>query len=133
MPVVFLADDDAALRRLVRLLLVQDGHEVLDVGDGLALTRRLDEAFARGAPPDLILSDHAMPGATGLEVLTALGKRGAWEPFVLMSGALDEALVTEAFRLGADAVLAKPFDGRRLSAVVRAVLERRSGRGFRAS
>jgi CheY-like chemotaxis protein len=64
---MLLIDDSEDIRALVRLLLTADGHEVLDAesgAQGLELARR--------HRPDLILTDMAMPGLSGWDLIRAL-------------------------------------------------------------
>ena len=60
-------EDDAANRLLVRKLLQNAGHEVIDAVDGLEGVR-----LAVGDPPDLVLVDINIPGLDGFEVTLRL-------------------------------------------------------------
>jgi CheY-like chemotaxis protein len=60
---LLLADDQEALRRLLRLTLATSGVEILEASDGEQALQ-----LARSARPDLILLDWNMPGMPGLEV-----------------------------------------------------------------
>ena len=64
---VLVVDDDAAVRRLVALVLVRDGFEVTAAEDG-----RDAIALSRRRPFDVLLLDVQMPGMDGWEVLAAL-------------------------------------------------------------
>lgn len=120
---VFVAEDHALLRRAIKVALERDGYEVIEAQDGEELIQLLHEAALAGdPPPDLIVSDQGMPRATGLDVLNGL-REAQWPlPFVLMSGSLDPRVEAEAYRLGARAILEKPFDLRALRSVVREAL-----------
>ena len=61
---VLLIDDDSSLREVVKFILTDAGHEVLEAADGDEGVR-LFEAEA----PDLVLTDMRMPGRDGLEIL----------------------------------------------------------------
>jgi DNA-binding response OmpR family regulator len=60
--------------------------------------------------PDALVLDVRMPGTSGVDVLTELRAAGWQTPVILISGFGDEALRASALRLGAAAVLEKPFD-----------------------
>lgn len=122
-PRVLLAEDHALLRKAIRVALERDGFDVVEAQDGAELIQALQASVTRGDPtPDLILSDQAMPGVTGLEILHGL-REAQWPlPFVLMSGTLDARMEAEAYRLGARAVLEKPFDLAELRRIVREAL-----------
>jgi DNA-binding response OmpR family regulator len=104
---VLVADDEDDIRALVCLAVAKAGCTVIDsVADG---TTALATALAD--VPDLAVLDVSMPGATGLEVCTALRADPATEGIgilLLSAGAsLDD--VTRGLAAGADAYLAKPF------------------------
>jgi CheY-like chemotaxis protein len=104
-PRVFVVDDQPFVRLAVRMALVREGYDVVELADGQALL----DALATTRAPDLILSDECMPRLRGLEALARLRRDGVEVPFVLMSGSLDQELAAEARRLGATALLPKPF------------------------
>lgn len=112
---VLVIDDDPLILDFVRILLEDEGHEVVaqESGDG-AVER------ARALQPDLVLLDIVMRGTHGMEVLDAL--RGALPevPVVLLSGAVSQVddMGSIARALGARDFIEKPFDAQRLLAVV---------------
>lgn len=112
---VLLAEDDAAFRRLLALVLRQDGFEVAEVADGRALVEHvaaLQQASEPGAAPGgrlLVVSDIRMPRLDGLQALAGL-RQADWPlPTVLMTAFADCDTRVEAARLGASALLCKPF------------------------
>jgi CheY-like chemotaxis protein len=107
---ILLAEDDARLRSIYRRALEQVGYEVEEAVDGIDLLDRIGAAFLLGAPPALLIVDHRMPGASGLDVLDGL-RAARWSlPVVLVTAFADEPLRAAARRLGALAVVEKPFD-----------------------
>jgi DNA-binding response OmpR family regulator len=76
---------------------------------------------ARTDPPDLAVLDVSMPGATGLEVCTALraDPATAGVPVLLLSAGATPDDVARGLAAGADAYLAKPFSVAGLVARVR--------------
>lgn len=107
---VLLAEDDAALRRLLADKLRKDGYVVEEAESGLELLTRL--GIQRGAF-DLVISDIRMPGVSGLEVLEGLRngyEPGSWAiPVILITAFGDPETHAEAARLGA-VIFDKPFD-----------------------
>jgi capsular exopolysaccharide synthesis family protein len=71
--------------------------------------------------PDLILADVKMPEMDGLALLQAIRTNDEWSdiPFICMSGYATKAKLQQAFKLGADDFLSKPFDSQRLLEAVR--------------
>jgi CheY-like chemotaxis protein len=108
---IFLAEDDDDLRSLIALSLQSDGYEVIEAKDGAELLDLL--ASASSSPmsrPDIIVSDVLMPCYSGLGVLAALHKSSLKIPVILITARRDENVVKDAMRLGASAVVHKPFD-----------------------
>ncbi len=106
---IFLAEDDDNMRFVIAFALQADGYKVVEARDGSELL----ELLAAASPlqrPDVVVSDVMMPGYTGLGVLAALYRSDWHVPVILITARRDDALVGDALRLGASAVLRKPFD-----------------------
>ena len=120
-PSILVVDDDPNISRLEQLYLEKENFEVrvADRGD----TAR--EQF-RQNPPDLILLDVMLPGMDGYQVLKAVRKSGNIP--VIMVTARDETFdKVLCLELGADDYITKPFDGKEMTARVKAVLRRVQG------
>jgi DNA-binding response OmpR family regulator len=110
---VFLAEDDVEMRRMVAGALRHDGHLVLeaDTGDGLLID--VTRAFLNPNPSSVasvVISDVRMPGRDGLSVLRELRVHDWCPPVIMITAFGDSEIHEEARRLGAVAVLDKPFD-----------------------
>ena len=108
---IYLAEDDEDMRLLIALALTSDGYDVTQAKDGSELLELL--ATAATTPlkrPDVIVSDVLMPGYSGIGVLAALQRCDWTVPMILITARQDDAIVQEAIRLGASAVVRKPFD-----------------------
>ncbi|MEO2015733.1 MAG: response regulator [Fuerstiella sp.] len=116
-PVIFVVEDDSAVRTAVAMLLSQYDYEVRtydSVESFLASYEQTDSAC--------LVSDIRMPGMSGLDLLITLEQQGSPLPVVLYSGYADSAVVTEAKKHGVIAVLAKPVDANTLHAAVQEAL-----------
>ncbi|HVL66122.1 MAG TPA: LytTR family DNA-binding domain-containing protein [Vicinamibacterales bacterium] len=118
-----IADDEPLGRERLRSLLAQeDWIEVVgEVGDGPAAIAAIQKL-----KPELVFLDVQMPGATGFEVIDAIG--AARMPFVVFVTAYDQYAL-KAFDVHAVDYLLKPFDRERFQsglAKVRRHIERRS-------
>jgi DNA-binding response OmpR family regulator len=115
-----LAEDDPELRGLLAEALRRDGHLVMEVSNGVILDDVIRELA--GQSPDhareIVISDVRMPGRNGLAVLESHRGRAWCPPFVFMTGFSDADVRDEAHRLGAAAVIEKPFDMDDLRAVL---------------
>jgi diguanylate cyclase (GGDEF)-like protein len=104
---ILIADDDPVSRRLLEVALVQMGHTVVAVADGLAA---IDALLAIDGPRIAIL-DWMMPGAEGLAVCRAVRQRAAPYVYViLLTARQGQADMVAALDAEADEFLTKPFD-----------------------
>jgi DNA-binding NtrC family response regulator len=113
---VLVAEDDPELRAVMVEALRLDGFDVIEAEDGAQLLDLVGPSlFGKeiGPPPALVISDHRMPGLTGLTVLGGLRQLDSKLPFILITAFGDVETHVQAERLGA-CVLDKPFEMRRL-------------------
>ena len=117
---ILLADDDAQMRRLVKSVLERDGFRVLEAADGLDALDIVSQHHL-----DLVILDQDMPRLTGLGVLEELRAQfgTAGTPIIMLTARTDDT-ESQAFELGAQDYLTKPFQPRSLLARVKAVLKR---------
>jgi DNA-binding response OmpR family regulator len=121
-PRLILAEDDTDTRNLLASLLRREGYEVQEASDGVELLDHLDTAAADGLPVDAIVADIKMPGLDGFDVLEELGCAHWQTPVILITANGTREAYARARRLGATAVLTKPFPINQLNAAVRAAL-----------
>jgi two-component system chemotaxis response regulator CheY len=110
---ILLADDDRASRVIAETAILGLGHECETVSDG---TQAWD-AF-RVRPPDVVISDLAMPGLTGLALCREIREHelGGYTYFILYSGHGGHDRILEGMNAGADDYLIKPLDSNDLEA-----------------
>jgi len=116
-----LAEDDAEFRHLLATVLAEEGYEVVEAGDGLALLASIEDTLTvRRERPEafLVVTDVRMPGLTGLDVLAILRCANRVTPVILITAFGDEATHAEGRELGAVAVFDKPFNVDALRATV---------------
>ena len=121
-PRILLVEDDDELRRLITAELRQRGYDVAEAADGHAGLAYLNPWLvgrAAAPPPDAVVSDVRMPGWSGLEILAAVREAGLALPVVLVTAFGSHTTHTAAQRLGASAMLDKPFELDGLCRVVR--------------
>jgi len=105
-PHILLAEDDLELRELLMLVLSRAGYQVTGCDNGLQLLEELEHAHQY----DLVISDVRMPALTGLEVLESQLDKPSHLPFIGMTAFGDHETHEAARRLGAVAMIDKPFD-----------------------
>jgi DNA-binding response OmpR family regulator len=109
---ILVADDDPVMRRIIELRLKKDGHQVTIVADG----REAMEHIARNENFDLIITDIMMPFSSGLEIVGKVKSNVERKtPVIVLSSMGQENIVLEAFNLGADDYITKPFSPNELS------------------
>jgi len=112
-PVVYVVDDDDAVRDSVRLLLETDGQKVRPVAVAADLLSALP-----AAPRGCLVIDYKMPMTNGLELLAALRVRNVTLPVILITGACDPRIRCRARQAGVSKFLEKPFaEGALLEAI----------------
>lgn len=123
---ILIADDDAAVRRLVASVLAGRGRGLVEAEDG-------DAALAawRGGGLSLLVLDDLMPGCTGSQAAREIRRAGDEVPVILMSGTLNEEIVLLAEALGAVTCLAKPFGVAELRGLADRALGKQPGRSLR--
>lgn len=113
---ILLVDDDAAVLGLIRRVLAANGYVVHACDEP---SRALE--VARREPIDLLLTDQAMPGGSGVELAARIGELRPGTPAIVMSGYASDAA---ASRPGDVGWLSKPFGADALLGSVRAALAR---------
>ncbi|ORA12888.1 response regulator transcription factor [Mycobacterium arosiense] len=116
---VLLVEDEPRLSATVARGLKAEGFVVVAVGNGVdGLREATDNAF------DAIVLDIMLPGLSGYEVLRRMRCRNVWTPVLMLTAKDGEYDETDAFDLGADDYLTKPFSFRVLVARLRALVRR---------
>lgn len=113
---ILIADDEAALRALVRVTLDTGRFAIIEATDGVEALR-----LARETKPDLVFLDWAMPGLSGLEVCRQLRADPATRglTIVMLTARAQEFDRAAAMDVGVDAYITKPFSPLRLLDAVR--------------
>lgn len=117
---VYIVDDDAAVRDSLKILLEAHGLEVED----FATTSSFAERFRRGAgrPPGraCLVLDHDLPTTTGLDFLNSPDAVTRLLPVIFVTGRGDSAIAARALAAGADAFFEKPVaDVQLVSAILK--------------
>src|SRR5450830_575522 len=115
---ILVVDDEAEIRRSVRMILEYEGYDVQEASSGpeaLALVER--------EPPDLVFLDIKMGGLDGLETLQKLRQLSEALPVVIISGHGTVSTAVEATKLGAFDFIEKPLASERVLVTIRNALD----------
>jgi DNA-binding NtrC family response regulator len=118
---ILIVDDEQGMRQLLSLVFGRGRHQVRAAENG----NRALEAL-RQQPADLIISDVKMPDMGGIELLRAARSFLPDVAVVLMTAFATVETAREAFKLGADDFIQKPFDVDELKLIVDRALEKLS-------
>ncbi|MGD0335307.1 MAG: response regulator transcription factor [Xanthobacteraceae bacterium] len=113
---VLVVDDEAPIRRLLRIGLTAHGYQILEAPNGDTALNLLSQA------PDLIILDLCLPDAQGHELLRTIRARNESVPVIVLSSRGDEVGKVQALDFGADDYVTKPFSTNELLARMRAAL-----------
>jgi DNA-binding NtrC family response regulator len=118
---VLVVDDETAILDTLRILLRREGFEVVTAAGGQRGIEALGEM-----KPDVVISDVRMPGAGGLDVLSAVRALDPSIPVVLMTAQASLQTAVRAVNEGAFYYLQKPFSNEELLAICRRATEART-------
>jgi two-component system, NtrC family, response regulator PilR len=118
---LLIVDDEESYRQVLSVVFKNEGYQVETASDGRTALSQLQQN-----PCDIIISDVRMPDMDGIELLKAVREIPLDVGIVLTTafGTIDTA--REAFKLGADDFIQKPFNNEELKLIVRRTLERQS-------
>ena len=116
---ILVVEDEANIRHILKYNLELDGHSVILAENGEEALAKMDES------PELILLDIMMPVMNGLEACKILKNDPETKdiPIFMLTAKSQINDIEEAFRVGADDYLTKPFDPDVLSSRIKAKLE----------
>lgn len=118
---ILVIDDEAAIRRFLRISLIAEGHQVSEavgVTEGMAQYRHLN--------PDLVILDLGLPDGDGMQILHAIREHHA-NPVLVLSARDSEQEKVRLLDAGANDYMSKPFGVGEMMARIRVLLRQRVG------
>lgn len=116
---IAIVEDDEPLRDAIGNLLRSSGIKTQ------LYSSAIDYLQSGETVADIIITDMAMPGMTGLQLQEALKHRKDPRPIIVITALIDAALARKASELGATACLLKPVDEATLMMAINAALAHR--------
>jgi DNA-binding response OmpR family regulator len=109
---ILIADDELIMLKIIELRLKKDGHQVIVTSNGQEALEQI-----KLQDPDMIIADIMMPFTSGLEIVSVAKHDTNYRkvPIIILSSMGQENVVLEAFNLGADDYITKPFSPNELS------------------
>ena len=118
---ILIVDDEQSYRQLLTLVFEEQGNTIRTAMNGRQALELLQVE-----PADIIISDVKMPDMDGIEMLRAVRETQPDLGVILMTAFASVETAREAFKLGADDFIQKPFDVEELKLIVRKTLEKQA-------
>jgi two-component system KDP operon response regulator KdpE len=115
---ILIVDDEARMRRFMRMNLELEGYRVIEAEDGMEAIDRVREDL-----PALVVMDVMMPQIDGFEALRLI-REVSNVPVIMLTVRSEEDDVIKGLDLGADDYITKPFSSRVLASRIRSALRR---------
>ncbi len=118
MATILIADDEAKMRKILNLALMDEGYDILEAKDADSAIEVINSTSL-----SLIITDLRMPGGGGMAVLEAVKKIDHYIPIIILTayGTVENAV--DALKNGAHDYLLKPCDLDEIKLSVRKALE----------
>jgi len=113
-------DDEPRILSALRRMLRREGYEIATAGSA-----REALALLESQAVDLVLSDHRMPGTSGVELLCEVRRRWPATARMLLSGWVEEIPGGELAAADVACVHSKPWDDEQLKQAIRQALSTR--------
>ncbi len=114
---ILVVDDSDFMRVRCRQLLVGEGYDVVEAGNGQEAIDRYKESS-----PDLVMMDITMPVMDGITAVREIKKVDPKAKIIMCSALGQQATVLEAVKAGASDFVVKPFQADRVVAAIQKVL-----------
>ena len=115
---ILIVEDDELMIKILKFILNKEGYQLSIIKDGLSAIEQIP-----AINPDMVITDLLLPYKSGLEVIRFVKEKFKKTPIIVLSSlGEEEHSVSEAFKLGADDFIAKPFNPNELILRVKRLL-----------
>jgi DNA-binding response OmpR family regulator len=102
---LLIVEDDQLIVTVLQRRLTKEGFEIIEANNGLEAKELIEKKV-----PDLVISDLMMPYLSGLELIELIRNQlNLTTPIIVLSAAGQEDTVLQAFQMGANDFVSKPF------------------------
>ncbi|CAL65820.1 response regulator transcription factor [Christiangramia forsetii] len=116
---ILIIEDNPMIVKSLQFKLNRDGYEVVTAEDGREAMKILTEQSF-----DLILTDLMLPFITGNQLIKYVKENLPGIPIIVLSTSKQENIIMDAFNLGVDDFITKPFNPNELSLRVKRFLKK---------
>ena len=117
-PTIFVVDDEQMLLDLAEMILEPAGFQVCLFSDP---QKALTEYIAGQSPPDVLVTDYAMGGMNGMDLIRECKQLNPRQKTILLSGTVDESIYARS-GVKPDHFLAKPYQINKLVEVIHSLI-----------
>jgi two-component system, NtrC family, C4-dicarboxylate transport response regulator DctD len=117
-PTVFVVDDEPMLLNLAEMILGAAGFQVRLFHNP---KKALSEYIAAKPPPDVVITDYAMAGMSGLDLIRECRQLNPQQKTILISGTVSESVYANS-PIKPDYFLAKPYQINKLIEVMHSLV-----------
>ena len=115
---ILIVEDDELMIKILKFILNKEGYQLSIIKDGLSAIEQIP-----AINPDMVITDLLLPYKSGLEVIRFVKEKFKKSQIIVLSSlGEEEHSVSEAFKLGADDFIAKPFNPNELILRVKRLL-----------
>jgi two-component system response regulator VicR len=115
---ILIVEDDTLMIKILKLVLEKEGYQVISAIDGFTAIEKMSLII-----PDLIITDIILPFCTGLEIISFAKEKFKNIPIIVVSAlGKEETTLANAFNLGIDDFVSKPFSPHELLLRVKRLL-----------
>jgi DNA-binding response OmpR family regulator len=101
---IFLLEDDYSLNETIKEMLEMNNHKIISFYDGEVAYKNIFNNY------DLYILDINIPSLNGLEILKSIKNIDSKTKVIMISANINIEMIKEAYTLGCDDYLKKPFD-----------------------
>ncbi|MDT8414550.1 MAG: response regulator transcription factor [Flavobacteriaceae bacterium] len=102
---ILIIDDDKMIVTILQFRLEKEKFNIIVCEDGKKAKKLMEVE-----KPDLVIADIMMPMVSGLEIVNFIRNKKKWDiPIMVLSSINDDKTLLEAYSLGADEFVTKPF------------------------
>ena len=101
---IFLLEDDYSLNETIKEMLEMNNHEIISFYNGEVAYKNIFNNY------DLYILDINIPSLNGLEILKSIKNMNPKTKVIMISANINIEMIKEAYTLGCDDYLKKPFD-----------------------
>ncbi|MFL9831580.1 response regulator transcription factor [Flavobacterium sp. ARAG 55.4] len=117
---ILVIEDDILMVKILEFVLKKEGYEIIIAKDGIEGLEKI-----KTLNPDMIITDIILPFKSGLEIISFSKENHKHVPVIVVSSmGEEEGTVMEAFNLGADDFVPKPFNPNELKLRVKRLFAR---------